>query len=69
MAIKTGLYRIVLCEKVDRNGLPVNVIEPPPCDHEELEVIKEVARHEGWQVYCQGELTISELKVLQHRIK
>ena len=62
--MKTGLYRLVICRKISANGLPIDHIEFNKLDHTELETIKESAISENWHIYCQGELTKSELKVL-----
>lgn len=63
--MKTGIYRLVICEKISPNGLPVNHIEFVPIDKIELDGIKETAKLEGWKIYCQGELSQTELRKLQ----
>lgn len=60
--MKSGIYRLIICEKIDKNGIAVNSIEFDKIDLTELESLKLATFQENWTVYCQGEYTVKQLQ-------
>jgi len=54
--MKSGIYKLVICERIDRNGLPINPIEYNNLDSVELDGIKLAVKLENWKVYSQNEV-------------
>ena len=53
--MKTGLYKLVICEKIDKNGCAIHPIEYNQLDTSELKYLKEAVREANWKVYSQNE--------------
>ena len=61
MKVHTGVYKLVICESIDRNGIAKNPIEYNDLDTSELKYLKEAVSESDWIVYSQNELKPNEL--------
>jgi len=62
--MKSGIYKLVICERIDKNGIAINPIEYNDLDASELKYIKEAVSESNWKVYSQNEIKeYSEIKV------
>lgn len=64
--LKTGIYSVIVVEKIDRNGIGINPDECFVDDIEYLELRSDLNRTQCGVIYCRKELTVNELeKVIQ----
>ena len=54
--MKTGIYKLVICESIDRNGIAINPIEYNDLDTSELKYLREAVNSSDWVIYSQNEL-------------
>ena len=59
--MKSGIYLLVICERIDKNGIAINPIEYEDIDAVELKFIKEAVAKSDWIVYSQNEIQFSNL--------
>lgn len=60
--MKTGVYLLVICKKIDKNGIAINPIEYENIDATELKFIKEAVNKSDWTIYSQNEIQFSNLE-------
>jgi len=60
--MRKGIYFIIICEKIDRNGIAVNPIN---CDVAEVDYshFKKQIENDGWKIYCRSTLNSPELNL------
>lgn len=60
--LKTGIYSVIVVEKIDRNGIGINSDECFVDDIEYLELRSDLKRTECGVIYSRYELTVDELE-------
>ncbi len=53
--METGIYFVLICEKIDRNGIAINPLNcnVPECDYM---AFKKKIESQEWKIYCRSTL-------------
>ena len=54
--MQSGIYKLVICESINKNGIAIKPIEYIGIDSSELKFLKEAVESSNWEVYSQNEI-------------
>ena len=54
--MKSGIYKLVICERIDKTGIAINPIEYNDLDTSELKYLREAVSESNWVIYSQNEI-------------
>ena len=54
--MKSGIYKLVICESIDKNGIAKNPIEYNDLDANDLKYLREAVNSTDWKIYSQNEV-------------
>lgn len=67
--METGIYLIIVCKSIDRNGI---AIEPVECQVAEVDYnqFKKDIEREEWQIYCRSTLSskLNDIELLDNEL-
>lgn len=61
--MQKGIYFVIICEKINRNGIAVNPINCniAECDYMDF---KKKIESQNWQIYCRSTLDSPEIEMI-----